>query len=163
MFRQREEIIKRLNEIVAKFREKGATSPEKAMTPEELGLPPRFEEAMHRRLGRLGIFVEVNGKYYLSEERLKDLEERRNRGGGGSWGGGGVGGSRSSMFSLRIACMALAVSFVILILVNLFLFSWELRIITAVIAVTWVALTIVQLVHLSRNRRRRFQNQATIT
>jgi hypothetical protein len=76
MFRRREEIRKQLTDIVAKFREKGATGPEKAMTPQELGLPPRFEEAMHRRLGRTGIFVEVNGKYYLSEERLKEVQER---------------------------------------------------------------------------------------
>jgi hypothetical protein len=27
---------------------------------------------MHRRLGRSGIFVEVNGKYYLSEQRLAE-------------------------------------------------------------------------------------------
>jgi hypothetical protein len=46
------------------------------MTPEELGLPPRFKEAMQRRLGRTGIFVEVNGKYYLSEQRLKEVQER---------------------------------------------------------------------------------------
>jgi hypothetical protein len=46
------------------------------MTAQELGLPPRFEEAMHRRLGRTGIFVEVSGKYYLSEERLKEVQDR---------------------------------------------------------------------------------------
>jgi hypothetical protein len=76
MFRRREEIRKRISELIAKFREKGALSPEKAMTPEELGLPPRFKEAMQRRLGRTGIFVEVNGKYYLSEQRLKEVQER---------------------------------------------------------------------------------------
>ena len=76
MFRRREEIHERLLEIIRKFREKGAVSQEKAMTSEELGLPPRFQDAMKRRLGRLGIFVEVNGKYYLSEDRLKEVEER---------------------------------------------------------------------------------------
>jgi hypothetical protein len=76
MLRRREEIRKQLSELIAKFREKGALSPEKAMTPEELGLPPRFKEAMQRRLGRTGIFVEVNGKYYLSEQRLKEVQER---------------------------------------------------------------------------------------
>jgi hypothetical protein len=76
MFRRREEIRKQLTELIAKFKEKGAITPEKALTSEELGLPPRFEEAMHRRLGRTGIFVEVNGKYYLSEERLKEVQER---------------------------------------------------------------------------------------
>jgi hypothetical protein len=76
MFRGREEIRKRITEIIAKFKDKGAISSEKAMTTEELGLPPRFKEAMQRRLGRTGIFVEVNGKYYLSEEGLKKFQER---------------------------------------------------------------------------------------
>jgi hypothetical protein len=76
MFRRREEIRKQLTELIAIFKEKGATSPEKAMTAEELGLPPRFQEAMHRRLGISGIFVEANGKYYLSEERLKEVQEK---------------------------------------------------------------------------------------
>ena len=150
MFRQREEIIKRLYEAIAIFHQKGATSPEKAMTAQELGLPPRFEEAMHRRLGRLGIFVEVNGKYYLSEERLKEFEERRNRGGGFQGGGG----PRSGMVNLRIARMALAVMFVIILLVNIFQFSWELRVLGALIGIAWVALTITQIVYLSRSGRR---------
>jgi len=54
------------------------------MTAEELVLPAEFKERMKRRLGQLGIFVEVNGKYYLSEERLKEVngkiaERRRTR------------------------------------------------------------------------------------
>jgi hypothetical protein len=74
----------RIQGIIQKFRDKGATSPEKALTIQELGLPPRFEEAMHRRLGQTGIFVEENGKYYLNEERLKQIQEQRaNRTGGG--------------------------------------------------------------------------------
>jgi hypothetical protein len=73
---RRDEIRQQLTGIIAKFKEKGATTPEKALTPKELGLQPRFEEAMHRRLGRSGIFVEVNGKYYLSEERLKEVREK---------------------------------------------------------------------------------------
>ena len=88
MFRGREEMRRRLHEIIERFRQKGATSPEKAMTIQELGLPPRFEEAMHRRLGQTGIFVEVNGKYYLNEERLKQIQEQRAKRGSGSGGGG---------------------------------------------------------------------------
>ncbi len=77
MFRhRREEIKEQLTQAIEKFRQKGATTPEKALTVQELGLPPRFEEAMHRRLGKSGVFVEVNGKYYLSEERLKEAQER---------------------------------------------------------------------------------------
>jgi hypothetical protein len=59
------------------------------MTIQELGLPPRFEEAMHRRLGQLGIFVEANGKYYLNEERLKQIQEQRAKAGSGSGEGSG--------------------------------------------------------------------------
>lgn len=76
MFRRREEIREKLLEVMDRFRQKGAVSPDRAMTAEELGLPPRFKEAMKRRLGRSGVFAEVNGKYYLSEDRLKEIRER---------------------------------------------------------------------------------------
>jgi len=77
VFRSREEMRRRLGEVIETFRQKEATSPDKAMTIQELGLPPRFEEAMHRRLGQSGIFVEINGKYYLNEERLEEIQEQR--------------------------------------------------------------------------------------
>jgi len=76
MLRQREEILNRVTAIAAKFKKKSATTSEKALTTQELGLPHRFEEAMHRRLGKSGIFIEVNGKYYLSEQRLKEVQKR---------------------------------------------------------------------------------------
>jgi predicted phage tail protein len=86
MVRGEEEIRRRITEVVEKFREKGALSPEKALTAQELGLPPQFERAMHRRLGQLRIFVEVNGKYYLDEERLRQVQEfLRKRDGAHSW------------------------------------------------------------------------------
>jgi hypothetical protein len=66
----------RFQVVLQRFREKGATIPEKALTIKELGLPQRFEEAMHRRLGETNIIVEVNGKYYLSAERLKDFKDK---------------------------------------------------------------------------------------
>ena len=72
-----EERRRRLRLMVERFRQKGATSPGAAMTAQELGLPPHFDEAMHRRLGQSGIFVEVNGKYYLNESRLKQIQELR--------------------------------------------------------------------------------------
>ena len=79
MFRSRQSQFKerlvQFQEIVQKFRVKGATSSEKAMTIEEIGLQPGFKEMMSRRLGRSGIIVEVNGKYYLSEERLKEVKD----------------------------------------------------------------------------------------
>ncbi len=85
MFRNREEIQKRFQQVLRVFRQKGAISQEKALTAQELGLPPRFEEAMHRRLGQTGIFVEVNGKYYLSEERLKQVQDQRQKRGFGAF------------------------------------------------------------------------------
>ena len=95
MFRNQEQRRERLRAIIALFRQKGATSPEKAMTIQELGLPPRFEEVMHRRLGQTGIFVELNGKYYLSEERLKQIQEQRQAQGGAGSGGMGRSGQPS--------------------------------------------------------------------
>ena len=76
MFRRRNRIRERLLEVVERFRQKGATSPERAMTIEELGLLLEFKEAMRRRLGQIGVFVEVDGRYYLSEERLKEVREQ---------------------------------------------------------------------------------------
>jgi hypothetical protein len=89
MFRSQEGMRRRLQEVIERFRKKGATSPEKAMTIQELGLPWRFEEAMHRRLGQSGIFVQVNGKYYLNEERLKQIQAQREQAGRGRNEGGG--------------------------------------------------------------------------
>jgi hypothetical protein len=66
---------KRVLRLVQIFRSKGAVSPDRAMTIEELGLGPRFQLAMSRRLGRLGIFVEQNGRYYLSEQRLNEFRD----------------------------------------------------------------------------------------
>jgi DNA-binding PadR family transcriptional regulator len=65
----------RAYEVIEKFRAKGATSPEKALTTGELGLSRGFERRMKGPLGFSGVFVEVEGKYYLSEERLKEIEE----------------------------------------------------------------------------------------
>jgi lipoate-protein ligase A len=76
VFRRRREIREHLLELIEKFRKKGALSPEKAMTAEELGLPAEFKERMKKRLGQLGVFAEVNGKYYLSEERLKEVKDK---------------------------------------------------------------------------------------
>jgi hypothetical protein len=87
MFRNREQMWRRIQELVQKFKERGATTPEKALTAQELGLPPRFEQAMRRRLGQTGIFVETNGKYYLNEERLRQIQQQHADGAGGGGGG----------------------------------------------------------------------------
>jgi Flp pilus assembly protein TadB len=152
MFRNREERRRRLYEVIERFRQKGATSPEKAMTIQELGLPPRFEDAMHRRLGQLGVFVEVNGKYYLSEERLKQIQDQRQK--ARSNGAGGGWDTRKTMITLRVARLAMTFLFVILLLVNLFIQSWEIRLAASAFLVAWIVLFIVYIYYLARVRRR---------
>lgn len=120
-FGQRGGYRERLREIINVFRQKGATSAEKAMTIQELGLPPRFEEAMRRRLGQLGIFVEINGKYYLNEERLKQIQEQRAKGGPRSSGGGSWRGAGSSSWS-RVAGILLMMPIGLIIALVLFYF-----------------------------------------
>ena len=121
MFQDRQEIRRRIGEIVEKFRQKGATSHEKAMTIQELGLPPRFQEAMHRRLGQTGIFVEVNSKYYLNEMRLKEIQEQRAKGTMGGGGGGGSGRAGPPGWS-RIVGLVLLLPLGLIVALALFYF-----------------------------------------
>jgi len=117
------------------------------MTAQELGLPPRFEVAMKRRLGATGIFVGVSGKYYLDEARLQQIEQRR----------GGMEGQRSTMrglISLRMARLAVGAAALILAVVNIFYFqNLELRYLVITLIVIWIALTLAQFFYLSRIRR----------
>ena len=147
MFGGRKQIERWFYDVVEKFRQKGAVSPDRAMTAEELGLPLRFEEAMKRRLGRSGVFVEVNGKYYLSEERLKQIEEMRSAR-GGAWN------PRNRIITLRLVQIVTVVLFVMLFLVNLYVQSWELRLVSAVFLVVWLLIAILQIYYLSRARKR---------
>jgi hypothetical protein len=141
--------------IVARFREKGATSPEKAMTAQELGLPPRFEEAMKRRLGATGIFVDVGGKYYLDEAKLKQVEEERRAGGRGGGGMGGGRGPLGGVFALRIARMVVGLTAVVLALSNILVArSAYLSFVVLGLVLLWIALTVFQLFNLSGARRR---------
>jgi len=67
-----EERKRRLMQLVEKFRSLGATSPEKAVTLEQLGV--RRDRALRR--GPLASVVkEKEGKFYLPEEGLKQLEK----------------------------------------------------------------------------------------
>ena len=61
-----------MRQIIKTFQEKGAISPETAMTAEELGLSRIFVRIMKRRKGKTKIFVEVNGRYYLDQEALQE-------------------------------------------------------------------------------------------
>jgi len=65
----------RIIKIAEIFKEKGAVSPETAMSLEELGLSPQFSMMMQRGVGQSGVFLENNAKYYLSEEQLEQIKE----------------------------------------------------------------------------------------
>jgi ATP-binding cassette subfamily B protein len=65
----------RMRMITTIFLNNGAVSSETAKTLEELGLPPQFR-AMQGRMGKTGLFLELDGKYYLSEECLKQMQKR---------------------------------------------------------------------------------------
>ena len=68
-------IRERMTQLAETFKEKGAVSPETAMTPEELGLPAMFGMMMQTPtpMSQSGAFVERNGKYYLVEKRLSHM------------------------------------------------------------------------------------------
>jgi len=65
----------KLQEMVALFIAKGATSKNKAMTLKELGTPRLFKVILNSRLGPKLPFVEVGGKYYLSEKRAAEIDQ----------------------------------------------------------------------------------------
>ena len=122
------------------------------MTVQKLGLGPRFEEAMKRRLGQTGIFVDVGGKYYFSEDRLKEFEQRRQRMGAARGGGQGF---RRNMATLRIIQMSLMVLIVALILISwLYGRSYDLWILVAVLLVAWIAISVYGIYAMSRARGR---------
>ena len=57
--------------LIDAFREKGATTPEKAMTWKELGLPEAFEKMSFPIHPDKSPIVQKGNKYYLSEDRLE--------------------------------------------------------------------------------------------
>jgi hypothetical protein len=137
--------------LAQRFRAKGAMSPERAMTAQELGLHERFEEAMKRRLGQTGIFVETSGKYYLNEERLREYEQRWQGSGAGY---GAVGRPRGTQFALRIVRMILGVIIMVLFLVNILIGrSWELWYIIVALIIVWICVSVVQIFGLARKTR----------
>lgn len=143
---------RRILQIAETFRQKGATSPDKAMTVQELGLPPRFEMAMQRRLGAMGIFVEVSGKYYLDEARLQQFEQQPRDGFGTARGASGV---RGTMIELRMARMAVGLGAILLALSNFFYFrSLDVSLAVITLVILWVVLTIFQFYYLARIRSR---------
>lgn len=129
------------------------------MTIQELGLPPRFEMAMKRRLGATGIFVEVSGRYYLDEARLQEFQQQRRTGLGGAQRG--AWSARGTMIELRMARMAVGLGAIVIALSNIFLFrSLDLTLVVFALVILWVALTIFQFYYLARIRSRWRQGSA---
>ena len=64
----------RIREIIERFKAKGAISPETALSAKELELSRLFVRIMNRRRGRTRVFIEVNGKYYLNQDALRETK-----------------------------------------------------------------------------------------
>jgi DNA-binding PadR family transcriptional regulator len=75
VFDRHSKALEAFHRVVRTFRQKGALSPEKAMSLEDLGLQ-HVEDVIKRAPRFLGVFVEVNGKHYLSEEALQEAREQ---------------------------------------------------------------------------------------
>ena len=134
--------------LAQKFREKGATSPDKALSAQALGVHEMFQEAMKKRLGQTSIFVEINGKYYMNEERLREFEQRWQSAGAGNYG---FGRARRNWFALRMFRMILGVVILTLVLVNFFTSrSLDLWYLIVVLIILWIGVSIVQISHLAR-------------
>jgi YVTN family beta-propeller protein len=65
----------KIDQTIQIFKEKGAISPETALTADELGLSRIFVRLIKRRREKLKIFVEINGKYYLDQQALKEKKQ----------------------------------------------------------------------------------------
>ncbi len=160
MFREPGRFRERILSIAQKFREKGATSAERALTSQELSLPPRFDEAMKRRLGQTGIFVDVGGgRYYLNEARLNEFQNNPQ--------GTGVRQPmmhrrrRTSMITLRITRLVLGALIFALVLYNFFYErSTLLWVVILALIILWFVITIFQIVFLANIRRRRMMRQS---
>ncbi|HYB03268.1 MAG TPA: hypothetical protein VED17_02320 [Nitrososphaerales archaeon] len=117
-----------------------------------MGLPSRFQEAMHRRLGQTGIFVEVNGKYYLDEARLAQVNKSNS--GRGVGGMGGRQSARETLFGLRMARLVIGIVVILLIFSNLFfLHSFMTWFLIGGLLLIVVVISVLQLYYLSKARR----------
>lgn len=63
----------RIRQIIKTFQDKGAVSPETALTAQELGLSRLFVRIMKRRQGKTRVFIEIGGRYYLNEKALHEM------------------------------------------------------------------------------------------
>jgi hypothetical protein len=150
---RRRNFRKRIYTLAQKFRDVGATSPKYAKTAQELGLPPRFEEAMKGQLGRTGIFVMVKGKYYLDETKLGQMDQLGIRPKASNQGRGAF---RGNILKLRMIRLSVGVVTLLLIGSNIFFFkNPKVWIVVGILLVLTIVISIFQIYYLSRIRRRR--------
>jgi hypothetical protein len=64
-----------MRQNIKTFQEKGALSPETALSASELGLSRTFVRVMERRKGQTKVFKEINGKYYLDQKALDEQKQ----------------------------------------------------------------------------------------
>ena len=65
----------KLRETIQIFQQKGAISPQTALTAKELGLSRMFVRIMEKRKGQTKIFIQINGKYYLNQKALEENKQ----------------------------------------------------------------------------------------
>ncbi|HIE15058.1 TPA: hypothetical protein EYP70_07285, partial [Candidatus Bathyarchaeota archaeon] len=70
MFRRRAESWERLLRLIERFRERGAISLNRAVTIEDLGLPPRFKDAVNSPLVDI-LSAEVGRFLHRATSRLE--------------------------------------------------------------------------------------------
>lgn len=129
-----------------------------AKTPEEIGLPPQFRQAMTRRLGQTGIFVNAGGdRYYLDEARLAQFNNTQ---AGFGWQGGAGQmrqqnrNARSAVITLRIARISIAIVIALLVLSNLLYFhSPDVWIAVVILLFAEIIIFVMMISYLARIRR----------
>lgn len=70
------ELKKILDTEIEKFRKNKATSPQTAMSLDDLGVSDKFRKFIKHSPRSFGVFVEVENKYYLSEGKLQKIEDQ---------------------------------------------------------------------------------------
>jgi hypothetical protein len=137
------EIREKILNIAEIFRQKGAISPEKAMTLEDLNLPPTFKSLMSGPMGKLNIFIEIKDKYYISEERLKPIEKQHIIIGSTRY-------FRQKLLRLKITRIITVVLLITLLLVNLSTNIIEIKLLSIIFLVFLVIISFLRLYSLTK-------------
>ena len=147
MFRPRDVTLRWLIALIERFREDGAIDLGNAMTLEELGLTIRFKEAMDKHSIQFEIFSEVNGKYYLSEEKAKKFMDKKID--------QKEGGSRlKKILTLRLSKVIIFVLLITVLIVNLLSNSMEIKTVSGIFLAVLLIISIIQLYYVNKDKRK---------